>query len=97
MSLMGHFSKRDDSKIRMPQSGRQPDNLGITYSGPVLNGEISPESMQREIEQRLAVTSAMPDLGKPPDGARVYTNADNQWWLLGRRSPDERTRRQPRK
>lgn len=84
MSLMGYFSKRDDFKLGMPASGRQPDKVGITYSGPVLNGEISVESMHREIEQRVATISA---LGTTPDGIRLRSNADNHCWLLRRRLP----------
>jgi len=92
MSLMGYFSKRDEFKIGMPQSlNRQqmgaPDNLGIRYEGPVLNGEISPQDFQREVAQHLALRSS----GAQPPAGRVYTNADPQWWGPGLRGARKET------
>lgn len=70
MSLMGYFSKRDEFKRGMPQSGGRPDSLGIRYEGLVLNRAISPQDFQREVAEHLALRS---DDAQPP-AARVYSS-----------------------
>lgn len=73
MSLMGYFSKREEFKTSMPTTldanGRpQPDNLGIRYDGPVLNGQISVESCQRAVAEQA---STLPAGLKRPGPERV--------------------------
>jgi hypothetical protein len=55
MSVLGYFKKRD-SGLKMPDSEKQPDSLGIRYEGELLNGKITvDEALAREkAQQQLA-------------------------------------------
>lgn len=84
MSLMGYFSKREEFKTSMPNTldanGRpQPDNLGIRYDGPVLNGQISVECYQRAVAEQASTLSAGL---KPPDPERVHVGKQRIHSLL---------------
>jgi len=48
MSVLAYFKKRD-SGLKMPDSDKQPDSLGIRYEGELLNGKITvDEAFARE-------------------------------------------------
>jgi len=57
MSVLGYFKKRD-SGLKMPDSEKQPDSLGIRYEGELLNGKITLEdalAREKAEQQRHAI------------------------------------------
>lgn len=69
------------SELRMPRTEGRPDDLGIRYEGPVLNGETSVEFYQRQVaEQALMFTNGTRSLSM--ESVRVGNPDD---WMPSRR------------